>query len=83
MLLIAKGVLRYSPANCTVELVRESVMVYGRLAKVGSMAGKYLNKEVAEFIETFIEQGVENGMGFPVAYEKKRLAKVLSLGTTS
>lgn len=57
-------------------------MVYGRLAKVGSMAGKYLDKEVREFIETFIEQGVENGMGFPVAYEKKRLGRVLSLGTT-
>jgi hypothetical protein len=37
-LLLAKGVIKYSPANCTVELSLPNVMVYQRMFKMAYFA---------------------------------------------
>jgi hypothetical protein len=37
-LLLAKGVIKYSPANCTVELSLPNIMVYQRMFKMAYFA---------------------------------------------
>lgn len=43
-------------------------------------ADKYLEKGVAEFVGEWLGQAVEQGLGFPVKFDRKRLAKAFGAG---
>ena len=75
---MAKGVIKYSPANCTVELALPNVMVYQRMFKMAYFAQENLDSNVGEFVNEWVEQGLENGIGFPVMFDKKKLMKAFS-----
>ena len=55
-----------------------NILAYQRFSKFINFAERYLHKEAAEFVREFIMQNVENGMGFPVLYDKTKLAQLFA-----
>ena len=60
-----------------------NVMIYQRLFKCVQFAERELNPIVAGLIKEWIEQGLENGVGFPVVFEKAKVEKVFGHNTTA